>query len=237
MKAWIPHAHVVDPEEPMRASDWLDTILGASNAAADAMPGVSPRLKYDYHSRYRGDGHTGYAGGYRVLSKATFDWDGRTITNFLQVGSYGASHRDYDYHAWLEISAGFGPLQTSLGSIDVLKGSSSESQTASAATSGAVAGASSFTLGTSSANPLVMTWAPTIDADLTGTLDAAGNMSISFTTDLFPSHGIQVKKDGAVLNTKVVNDPSGINALGPIGAADIGRRLTSHSNSGSMTAP
>jgi hypothetical protein len=62
-------------------------------------------------------------------------------------------------------------------------------------------------------------------------------MAIDFTTDLFPSHGIQVSKDGAMIKQQVVNDPSGINPLGPIGAIDIGRRLVTHSNHGVTTAP
>ncbi len=237
LKAWIPHAKVVDPEEPARVSDWLDSITSLAAAAADSLPGVNAKLMYEYHSYYRGDGHTGFAGGYRVLSKATFDFDGTTITNFKQVGDYGDSHRDYDYRAWLELSAGVGPFRTTLGTVDLLSGSDTETDRATSATSGASTGATAFNLGMASPNPLVMTWAPDIDSSMSGTLDASGNMSISYTTDLFPSHGIQVKKDGAVIKTEVVNDPSGINALGPIGAADLLHRLTSNSNSGSTSAP
>ena len=72
---------------------------------------------------------------------------------------------------------------------------------------------------------------------MTGKLDPSGDMAIHFDTDLFPSHGIQVTRDGAVIKTQVVNDPSGINPLGPIGAIDIGRRLVSHSNHGTTSAP
>jgi hypothetical protein len=237
LKAWIPFAKVVDPEEPARASDWLDTITSIAGAVLDTFPGVNAKLRYEYHSYYRGDGHTDYPGGHRVLSKASFDYNGHTISGFRQIGTYGTSHRDYDYHAWFELSAGIGPLRKTLGTVDIASGSGSESKTASSATSGAMASATGLSLGMSSANPLVMTWAPTIDSEMTGTLDPSGNMAISFTTDLFPSHGIQVTKDGAMIKQQIVNDPSGINPFGPIGAADIGRRLVSHSNSGATTAP
>jgi len=230
LKAWIPHAKVVDPEEPVRASDWLDTI--SSVASALSPPGLRAQLKYEYHSFYRGDGHSGYGGGYRVLSKASFDWDGHTISAFRQTGLYGASHRDYNYRAWLDLSVGVGSFSKSLGSLDVASGSNTETDTASAATSGASASGNSFTLGMASANPLVMTWAPDIDSQLTGHVDAAGNVAVDYHTDLFPSHGFQVKKDGAVVKSQIVNDASGVNGLGPLGAIEIGRRLTSFSNVG-----
>lgn len=238
LKAWIPFAKVVDPEEPVRASDWLDTISSVASAIADALEGpITAKLKYEYHSYYRGDGHVGYAGGYRVLSKASFDYDGHKITNFKHVGAYGTSHRDYNYRAWLELSAGIGPFRKTLASKTVASGSHTQTGTATHATSGSATSANQFSLGMSSANPLVMTWAPTIDSDMTGKLDPSGDMAIHFDTDLFPSHGIQVTRDGAVIKTQVVNDPSGINPLGPIGAIDIGRRLVSHSNHGTTSAP
>lgn len=237
LKAWIPFAKVVDPEEPARVSDWLDTISSIAGAAADLLPGINAKLKYEYHSYYRGDGHTGYAGGYRVLSKATFDFDGHKITKFKHIGSYGTSHRDYNYRAWLELSAGIGPFRKSLGSKTIASGSHTQSATATHATSGSATSATGFSLGMSSANPLVLTWAPTIDSDMTGTLDPSGHMNLHFNTDLFPSHGIHVTRDGATIKSQVVNDPSGINPLGPIGAVDIGRRLVSHSNHGTASAP
>jgi hypothetical protein len=237
LKAWIPFAHVVDPEEPARLHDWLDTLSTIGGSILDDISVLNAKLNYEFHSYYRGDGHTGYPGGYRVLTKAAFDFDGTSITGFTHVGTYGASHRDWNYHAWFDVTAGVGPFRTTLYSKDITKKSGTESKTATSATSGASAGASSFSLGMSSANPLVMTWAPTIDSDLTGKLDSSGNMAISYTTDLFPSHGIQVKRDGGVIKEEVVNDPSGINPFGPIAAINIGHRLTSHTNHGTTKAP
>jgi hypothetical protein len=172
-----------------------------------------------------------------VLSKASFNYDGHKITGFKHVGAYGTSHRDYNYRAWLELSAGIGPFRKTLASKTVASGSGTQSGTATHATSGSATSATGFSLGMSSANPLVLTWAPTIDSDMTGKLDPSGNMTLHFNTDLFPSHGIHVTRDGTALKSQVVNDPSGINPLGPLGALDIGRRLVSHSNHGTTTAP
>ena len=230
LKAWIPHDKVVDPEEPMRISDWLDTIEGLVDGVLDSLPfgAVGPRLKYDYHSYYRGDNHTGYAGGHRVLSKVEFDFDGTTITNFSHSGSAGATHRDYDYRAWIEFLFG-------AASIDVTSGSGTESDTASGTWTGKKVGANSFQLGFASANPVVMTWAPDIDSDGSGTMGSG--LTLSYDTDLFPSHGVRVVKNGTAVKTQVVNDASGVHGLGPIGAALIGHRLTSQTNAGTVTAP
>jgi hypothetical protein len=212
LKAWIPHSRVVDPEEPARASSLLSAGVG----------GIG--LNYSFQSHYRGDNHTGFAGSYRVLSKATFDWDGTTITNFRHVGTYGATHRD-----WSSRWSSFGRT--------IRSSSGTESKTASRATSGTKTGANSFSLNMASANPVIMTWAPDIDSSLAGTVDASGNVSLRYTTDLFPSHGLQIRRDGSVIKEEIVNDASGVNALGPVGAAVVGYRLSSNSNTGATTAP
>jgi hypothetical protein len=67
LKAWIPHAHVVDPED---------------------IPGGEKTY-------FRGDNHAGYDGGYRVLSVTAFDWDGSKISRFRGAGFYGDTHRDH----------------------------------------------------------------------------------------------------------------------------------------------
>jgi len=97
-------------------------------------------------------------------------------------------------------------------------------------------GANSFSLGFASANPLVMTWAPDIDSAGTRRL-GSGGLTFSYNTDLFPSHGVSVSKNGSAVTTSVVNDASGVNGLGPIGAVLIGQKLSSQSNAGSITIP
>jgi hypothetical protein len=65
LKAWIPHAQVIDP-----------------------VPGVTD-------SHYRGDNHRGYEGSWRVLNWVMFDFDGKKISGFHGGDSYGTSHRDW----------------------------------------------------------------------------------------------------------------------------------------------
>ena len=236
LKAWIPHGHVVDPEEQLHASKWLDDISSIINTIEDfAPPGASARLKYEYHSKYRGDGHTGYAGGYRARSWLEFDWDGKTLSNVRHQQSYGTTHRDYHYRAWLDFQIGAGPFQYTLFSKDVTSGGGVEAKTATSATSGSGSG-NHIHLGISSANPVVMTFAPTIDSSLSGHIDAAGKLFMDYSTDEFPSHGIQVTKNGAMIQQKVVEDVSGVTADGFFGAINLARRLTSQDNNGKLTA-
>ena len=211
LKAWIPHPRVVDPEQ--MPSDIIDGIVRAM-----PMP-----VRGESEAHFRGDNHTGYAGSYRVMSVVEFDWDGSHITGLAQSGSYGASHRDWTVRL---LALGY----------EVSRRTGTDTATATSATSGGAAGTAGFSMGMSSANPLVRIWAPTIDSELTGTLSGS-TMSLSYTTDLFPSHGIKVTKNGRQLYNSIVNDASGVNALGAIGAVNVGNRLTSHSNSGSASFP
>lgn len=210
LKAWIPHSKVVDPEEAFRLTNRVGEL--ADN---------TPLTDFDYHSHYRGDNHAGYGGGYRVLVVLDFDYDGTAITGMTKSGGYGTTHRDWDWKVTV-------PL---IGQIASDKGT--DAKTATKAMSQTATG-KSFTLTMASANPLVMTMAPNIDSTLTGTFDGSGNLSLSYNTDMFPSHGIRVQRDGAdILAPTIVNDASGVNALGLAGAAELGARLSLQANTGS----
>jgi Domain of unknown function (DUF4157) len=211
LKAWIPHSHVVDPEEPLRASDWLDTLTC-----------IGP-LKYSYSSQYRGDSHTSYDGGYRALSSTEFDYDGKLITGFSGAGSFGASHRD-----WKASASIFGKK--------IASGSGTASDTATSATSSSSSD-KSFSLGIDSTNPLLMTTGPAINSELYGVFESSGKLKLEYNTDLFPSHGLRVYKDGVVIHTSVVNDASSVNALGVAGALHLGIRLSSHDIKGTTILP
>jgi hypothetical protein len=216
-KAWIPHAKVVDPEEKIRISDWFDTIT-------DLVPDISPvDVEYEYRSFYHGDGHAGYDGSHRVLSWCEFDWDGARITNFQHHQDIGRTTRLYDWDAWLEAWI-VGRFTT------ISKGSNSESDRASGTTSGSGSG-SSFNLGMSSANPLVMGPAPSIDGSAVGQF-TGNTLNLSYSTDMFPSHGIRVFENGATVSTRVINNAAGVPGLGVRGAAAIGIRLSLQANSG-----
>src|SRR5262249_26333356 len=182
-KAWIPHAHVDDHEEPIRISDWLDSIDSIANGIMNTFdPGgwfgfpLTPRLKYEFKSRYRGDNHTGYAGSARAHHKVEFDWDGTTISGLTSSGRAEATHRDYSYHAWIE----WGPFKK-----DVVKSSGPQTGPTAGGTAGKAAG-SSYDLSIHAPNLLVLTYAPPIDAHYNGTLTGS-TLNIKWSTDNFPS--------------------------------------------------
>jgi hypothetical protein len=214
LKAWIPHNKVVDPEEPIRKGNYLDTL---------SLPSSLVGLNYVYSSRYHGDNHASYTGDYRVLSSVEFDYDGTSISGFKHIGTYGESIRYWD-------------AEVKLLGRSVYKTTGDERKTASAATSGSPLG-NGFSMGIASANPLTIFPAPDINSNLDGSFDSSGQLSLNYKTDLFPSHGVQVQKDGVLIHTSIVNDASGVNALGPTGAANVGTRLIAQVNTGTISLP
>ena len=222
--AWIPHSRVVDPEEMLRSSDWLDTIT-------DLTPTLLAAPNYEYDSHYRGDNHVGYdVSKVRVWARIDFDWDGSAISGVKVTGDTGATHRDWSSSLDVETLGGFGPTM-SLG-----KSSGTETGKAPAGASGSGTG-KKFKISFSSANPLVITMAPAINSTLTGTIDPTGGLDLDFSTDLFPSHGIQVERNGATVLQKVVRDASGVPGEGAAGAAAIGAFLSAQLNDGKENIP
>ena len=111
-------------------------------------------------------------------------------------------------------------------------------RTAAPGAAAATAAGRTFTLSMASSNPVVITMAPDIDSKLTGTFDASGALTLSYKTDLFPSHGIRVQCNGSdLISPAIVNDASGVDGLGVTAAAEIGARLSAQMNTGSITVP
>ena len=119
---------------------------------------------------------------------------------------------------------------------DRYSNSGTETDKAPPGVSGSGSG-NSFSIQFASANPLVMTVAPAINSNLTGTIASDGSLSLSYNTDLFPSHGLKVTRDGQSLHQSVVNDASGVPGLGATGAALIGARLSAQLNTGTVNTP
>lgn len=93
-------------------------------------------------------------------------------------------------------------------------------------------------LGIHSANPLTIAPSPDIDADLTLVFSAAfRKILLSWSTDLMPSHGYRIERDGAVLDERITNDVSGIDLFSARGGLDIFRRLNVKGNVGSKDLP
>lgn len=193
----------------------------------DSMPHMSQPTGYE--SLYRGDSHTAYDGAYRVLQAIEFDWDGEKIQNVTipSIAHIGASHRDARIR-YFDLRA--------LDSRDV-----EDSETATA--TGAVTHQSTdreVHIGIHSANPLTAAPSPDIDADVSLFLSSdptfgTEEATVRWTTDLMPSHGYQLIRDGTEVVTEVTNDISGIAPTGPLAAAEIFIRLNSKANEGART--
>lgn len=225
LKAWIPFGHVVDPEMPFEPTSYL---LNRDLFGEPVCHETSFFAQYltNLISVFRGDGHTGYAGSYRVLSTATFDWDGTHITNFRQGPGphFGTTHRDINQN---------GP-----------DGEFSCSATGMATHTVAVqqTGPASFSLLMAAKDPLVIpSLAPDIDSTLTGSFGSDGSLKLSWQSDLFPSHGFYVAEDGNAALTAVTNNPASCmtesDARGPLGAQRLAFGLTHPDNTGYTVLP
>ncbi|CAG7623793.1 hypothetical protein [Actinacidiphila bryophytorum] len=227
-KAWIPQARVVDPESVLGVT----TILGSSPRALEQRmldslpPGAQPT---GYLSHYRGDDHTGYAGSHRVVQVIEFDWDGERISNVTKIAlpNFGASHRDVVIR-YFDVRA-----------LDTRWIEDSESATATESVVHTPAD-SEVSLGIHSANPLTMAPSPDIDADLSVFLSSdptfgTEEVTVRWSTDLMPSHGFRLVRDGVEVTTETTNDIAGMTPTGPAAAAEIFIRLNSKSNGGSRT--
>jgi hypothetical protein len=227
-KAWIPQFHVVDPEAPLG----ITAILGVSPRALEKRmlrtmpPGSQPT---GYESHYRGDSHTAYDGGYRVLQAIEFDWDGEKIHNVSvpAIVHFGASHRDVRIRYF------------DLRALDSRDAEDTESATAT----GTVTQQSTdreVHIGIHSANPLTAAPSPDIDADVSLFLSSdptfgTEEVTVRWTTDLMPSHGFRLIRDDTEIATQITNDISGITPTGPGAAAEIFIRLNSKANTGARS--
>jgi hypothetical protein len=218
MKAWIPQASVVDPEQPIS----LPYALSAIIHSPCHKPSIFLIPFTSVSTRYHGDGHTGFAGSYRVLSSLEFDWDG---TQILDASVPPGPH--------FGESVLMGTYSTPFSSTTCELKSGTASQS-----TGFTASGSSFSVTYSAKNPVVRLPAPTIDGTTTGTIAADGTINLHYKTDLFPSHGIQVIKNGVPQLTDIVNDASclpNFAVTGFQGAAVIAGGLLIEADQGNLT--
>jgi hypothetical protein len=223
LKAWIPFDHIVDPEMPIEPTPYLEAKF---IEPVCQIPSFFGQFTTNLISVYRGDGHTGYSGGFRVLSSLDFDWNGTQITNLHQVAEphFGTTHRDIHQN---------GPD----GAF-----SCTEQATVTHAVAIQQTGPRSFAMSMDSPNPLVNpSLAPSIDSTLTGSFDANGNLTLTWQSDLFPSHGFYVQKDGNDALTAVTNNPASCmtesDARGTLGAQHLAFGLTHPDNTGYTVLP
>jgi hypothetical protein len=231
LKAWIPQSEVVDP-------------LATYNRVKDAPPGALPSgvvgadVDVKYRSRYRGDNHNGYDGSWKAKSSIEFDYDksSKKITNLrVKDSDISTTHRDWHWDAYAQLQVGpFTPIEKKIAS-----DTGTEAGRGSGKVYGRQSGSDGFSLGFIATNRVQDRKipgrydTPSIDSDLDGSFSADGKtMTLKYDTDLFPSHGFQVSKNGNVIATDITNDASGVDVSGGDGAANIGYRLSRQSNEG-----
>jgi hypothetical protein len=207
LQAWIPKQAVVDPVQPTPVPY---TAITRCLPDCYTPPTAADRLLTTVSTSFRGDGHDDYDGTYRVRPVAEFDawaeqeqigpyptYDSPTgpakVTSFRKSASsdYGETHLDYVYR---------------------FRGRTARcerSATATRETSVAQVADTRVRMTLSSRNPL---GAPQILAALTPPIDSAveidtrnipeplttSGMTLDYTTDEFPSHGIRVYEDGEI---------------------------------------
>jgi hypothetical protein len=216
LRAWIPQASVVDP-------------LESANRYKDA-----PLIPVKYESQYRGDNHTIYDGSSRASSEVEFDYNKDTgeMTNFRVKDSennISATSRDWSWTAT---------------ATDVITGAGVEEAKGSGRVYGQQTDSDSFSMGFSATNRVQDEKipgdldTPSIDSRLDGSISANGEiMTLKYDTDLFPSHGLRVIKNGEEVLTGIVRDASGVPTQGVLGAGSIFIGLTSQVNEGEIKIP
>ncbi|MEE1762372.1 PKD domain-containing protein [Streptomyces sp. SP18BB07] len=151
---------------------------------------------------YNGNNHVGFDGEYKVLVSYDFTYDGSRWADVATEVTYGPT---YAYDAICRYSGHV----TKDGGVK--------------ATSGGVQ------LWTSTKNPLVV-GAPAIDAKLDVSFRSRDEMVLVHRTDRFPSHGFRVWKNGRIIGTAVDYDASCVNVRGLVGAANVGKGLSTSAN-------
>lgn len=198
VKAWIPHARVVDPELFIDGTPYL-----VASAIEDNCPNLSlsplqipvTRVK----SRYRGDSHVPYPGGWRLLETFDFDWDGATIQNMAEKPQVGTTHRDKVY--WILGSPNFPCVQMMTAPTTDMHGRKTS--------------ANSFVVEfccDSGKNPMVHrignALPPDISMKVEGTMKSADELDYKFRSSGFPSTAVQVSRNSVIADTAITNDPS-----------------------------
>jgi TolB protein len=233
LKAWIPMRHVVDPFQPITLPmpvlenppfSFLQPLCLRLPGAQDASTLVS--------SSFRGDAHASLPGGFRVHVVVRFDWDGKKVSNFTvspNSTNYGSTHLDFEF--------------SSIANSGSVFASCSNSATAATSTFATSVGANGFELKYDSTNPMVTPQfaVPAIDGKVLGSFDANNDLRLRFRTDLFPSHGIEVTRNGVVQADAVVNDASCLDqnsVLGLSGISLLSYGLSSvEQNTGTVVVP
>ena len=243
LKAWIPTPRVVDPVLPLEGIPYA----AVPKWIRDQRPCTTPdtplpsqaaflafRERSFVTSWYRGDNHREYDGIFRTRPVAKFEWDGERVSAFEvspESENYNATFQETRYSVLWPKGAEITCTQTALQNHSTFGGPTTHD---------------GFELGLESHNPLAPRLpgdydvSPAIDSIIKGHLKGAGDLQIEYQTDLFPSHGVRVLRDGVVQATHTVNDLSCLkdsDTLGPEAIVLLATGLSLPVNLGKYTVP
>jgi hypothetical protein len=227
LKEWIPFVTVEDPVANYICSNEYNPCTKGWDLEAFHYDHCGPDdfQRDSVGGQYQGDNHPafdapdGSPGSFRVRSLINFRWNGYSVANVVVPNLAHAGetvlYRTY-YHGTITVTC---VMATATATKDWPT----------------IAGGSQFALNVHSYNPVFEEYhvlpEPSIDANVTGTIDAAGTMGISYVVDNFPSHGIRVIQDGATQVTFLPTDASCVDSQS---STDIKAGLES-SHSGSFS--
>lgn len=217
IEQWIPQSSVVDPAMPVPIPYGYTSepffLLYDPNCLPSPLPaGIYFSI---VRSSYHGDGHKDFGGGFRAEFEIQFDFDGQSITNFREdTPETGTTIRNKTYTAHGSVIA-----------------SCSKRGKAVPMAAAAQTGDTTFTMRSAGGNPLTPPVAtPSFSTELSGSLNANGDLKLSMDLTDFPSQGIQVTENGQVVLTDIANDVSCLPesaVTGLRGAYNLARGLTS----------
>jgi len=242
-KAWIPHESVADPFilKPFHVLNSFINSLGSPihecfMTASSGIPSLNIPVR---SSQFLGDRHVNYGlidseeKDYRILSWVEFDFNGDEIFNFTQNKLAGISTR-----ALVVGSVKDGTLlctQSAQADTSVIPPSILMDNHTFQMTVKGTDG-----LAPQNPNDLLPICArlgqfrqqcvqilrripatPSLDGELQGVITSEGDLQFSYTTDLFPSYGIGVTRNGHHYMSPVITDASCVEAKGVIGAANL----------------
>jgi hypothetical protein len=145
---------------------------------------------------FRGDGHKGFDGTYRLADRIEFDYDGQSISNFTVTPGFahvGATHEDKRY--------------TVVGMADPHPAQECTRVRTAPDRSAATASGRTFQVSYRGSIPLVPA-APDIVHAIDGLLRDNGTIAIKYTVTNFPSSGLRVTRDGVEIANVMTNDAS-----------------------------
>jgi hypothetical protein len=217
VRSWIPLQRVAHPMFPNPYSWDKSLARPYSDLSPNCVIMPEDEQKFtEVSATFRGDGHKGFDGTYRLADRIEFDYDGQSISNLTVTPGFahvGETHEDKRY--------------TVVGMSDPHPARECTRVGTAPDRSGATASGRTFQVSYSGSNPLVPA-APAIDHAINGRFRDNGTILMEYTVTNFPSSGLRVTRDGIEIANVMTNDASCLteeSAAGKVGAARLGYGL------------